>query len=204
MAEGKQRRPLEDYLEDIQTVHDLLARHDETSMLEHWAFLVWGVLVLAGTAVHGILTVSGASQPLNPLVVWGPVVVFGGLGEVAAWLARVSRESTPLLTRRFVRFMLSAVGAVVVVAGVGLRLLSLQMLSPGILLLLVALVFLVYAEITYTVLFVEAYALLAAGFVMFAFRAGGIGPYVAAGVLTGTAFIAMGIHAGLLERGKRG
>jgi hypothetical protein len=72
------------------------------------------------------------------------------------------------------------------------------------LLLLVALVFLVYAEITYTILFVEAYALLAAGFVMFAFHSSGVGPYVAAGLLTGTVFLAVGIHARLLERGRRG
>jgi hypothetical protein len=136
MEEQNQKRPLEHYLEDVKAVHDLLERHDETSMLEYWAFVVWGVLVLAGTAVHWLLAAYAAGRAIDPLVVWGPVVMLGGLGEVAAWPARVSRESTPLLTRRSVRFMLSAVGAVIVVAGVGIRLQSLQMLSPGILLLL--------------------------------------------------------------------
>jgi hypothetical protein len=202
MRDPKERRPLEEYLEEIQDVHELLKRHDETSMLEYWAFIVWGVLVLAGTAGHWLLATRGAAGAVNPLVIWGPVVVLGGLAEVAAWLTRVSRESTPLLTRRFVRFMLSAVGVVVVVAGVGLRLLSMEMLSPGLLLLLVALVFLVYAEITYSVLFVEAYALLAAGFVMFAFHPAGVGSYVAVGMLTGTAFLVLGVHAWALERRK--
>mgnify|MGYP006306495893 CR=1 FL=1 len=105
------RRPLDDYLSDLKTVKDLLARHDEKSMLEPWAFHVWGVIVAIATSVHLVLAgrfPDGESALVAS--VWIPVLLAGGLGELVAWLSRMNRENTPLFGRRFVRFVLSAVG----------------------------------------------------------------------------------------------
>lgn len=195
------RRSLEDYLHDLETVRDLLTRHEEKSMIESWAFYIWGVLVILGTVVHALLSQrSTLDETAVLLSVWGPVVLLGGGGEMAAWLARVRSEKTPLFGRRFVRFVLSAVGAFIAVVPVVLVLYRNGLLSPGLALLLVSFVFLIYAEITFSSLFFEAYILLFLGLGFFVLGVTSITGYLVAGMAVGLAFLAFGVHAAVLEK----
>lgn len=195
------KRPLDAYLSDLKTVKDLLTRHDEKSMLAPWAFFVWAAVVVVGTVVHAVVAARNVAD-LNVILraVWLPVVLVGGLGELLAWLSRMSREDTPLFGRRFMRFVLSAVGVFAAAIPIAAVLLRAGLLSPGVILTLSSIVFLVYAEITFSSLFLESYTLLVVGIVFVAVGVSSFSAYIASGVLLSAAFLAFGIHSVLLER----
>jgi hypothetical protein len=180
-----------------------MSRHEEKSMLAYWAFYIWGAAVILGTITHAALARSvSVSESTLLFAVWTPVVVVGGIGEVAAWLAQVRAEQTPLFGRRFGRFMLSAVGAFLAVVPVAVKLYRGDTLSPAMILFLVSFVFLIYAEVTFSSLFVEAYVLLGIGFVFFLLGLSASLVYVAAGVAVGLAFLAFAEHSRQLEKRK--
>ena len=193
-------RSLESYLSDLKTVKDLLIRHDEKSMLEPWTFFVWGVLVAAGTVVHSLL-VGRSSGSI--VAIWVPIVVAGGISETLAWLSRMNKEQTPLLGRRFVRFILSAGGVFAAILPIGIALYRAGLLSPGLILIMSAVVFLVYAEITFSSLFIESYLVLTIGVVLQAAGLASRGAFIAAGIVLSVSFLAFGLHSVVLERGMR-
>lgn len=39
------------YREDLATIRALVAEHDDQPLLEHWAFIAWGLLISAGLLV---------------------------------------------------------------------------------------------------------------------------------------------------------
>lgn len=194
-------RTLDAYLSDLKTVKDLLTRYDEKSMLAPWAFFVWAALVFAGTVVHGVLAARDiADLGVILRAVWLPAFLVGGVGELLAWLSRMSREDTPLFGRRFTRFVLSAVGVFAAAIPIVVVLFRADLFSPGLILVLSSIVFLVYAEITFSSLFIESYALLILGIVFIAVGVLSFAAYIAAGVVLSAAFLAFGIHSVLLER----
>lgn len=79
MTENQKNQNLEKYLQDIETIKDLLAEVDKRPLYEPWAFYAWGGLVAIGSLIH-FLVERRSDFPVGEifLKVWLPVILLGG------------------------------------------------------------------------------------------------------------------------------
>jgi len=94
------------YLEDIRTIRDLMTRYEEQPIIKHWAFYLWGALVVAGSIVNYLLFRSAGLRSVDAILrVWVPVIAIGSLGEVLGWLLHARDSGIALFTRRSRRIL---------------------------------------------------------------------------------------------------
>ncbi|MFP4068299.1 MAG: hypothetical protein ACLFS5_12470, partial [Spirochaetaceae bacterium] len=151
------------YREDLATIRALVAEHDDQPLLEHWAFIAWGLLIAAGTVFHWLVApgYSGGGRQLA-LLIWIPVVTAGAVQEIIAFVRRLNTEEVPLSTRKIKQLLLQGAGVFIVLFSVLIYELP-SGIHPGIVMLFGALAMLPYGHATYGALFVEAFTLIAAG-----------------------------------------
>jgi hypothetical protein len=192
------------YREDLATIRSLLAEHDDQPFLEHWAFIAWGLLIVAGTVLHWAVApgYAGGTQQLA-LLIWIPVVVAGALQETFAFIRRLNVDEVPLWTRKFQRLMLHGAGIFTVIFAVLIYELP-SGLHPGVVILFAALALLPYGYASYSALFVDAFALIAVGLLVLIAAPATPGFFLLSGLVVGVTYAVCGIHHKLLERRRVG
>jgi hypothetical protein len=152
---------LKRYLDDLSTIKDLMIRSEEQPLVHHWVFAVWGVLVIVGSVLTGRLLQSPVAGGVDPLViVWMPLLLVGSIAEAVGAILKSRETGIPVVTRRRMRLYLATAG-VLVLLGITIVHLNSVGFTTAILIAMGALPLLVYAEATYTDLFIPAYSLLA-------------------------------------------
>jgi hypothetical protein len=197
MDDQEKKEQIEEYLKDVGMIKDILYSHEERSLLSYWAFLIWGSILALGTVIHYIWNPAADSAFL---AVWIPGLILVIITEITAWLDMMKKKAAPLFGRRFVLFSLTAGVIFSLVLAAGEILYQNGLLSPGIILILLAGVLLIYILFSYRSLFIELYILLITGIIIL--PAGLSGPewYLAAGLFAGAVYISTGLHARYLEK----
>jgi hypothetical protein len=194
----------ERYAEDLATIRRMVAEREDLPLLEYWAFVVWGVLILLGTLVHWIAHTQAAMEPYRlALTLWIPIVALGAIQELVAFVRRLNADEVPLATRKITRLMLQAGGVFIVLFAVLVHELS-EGIHPGVIMLLGALAMLPYGSATYAPLFIEAFALIGIGLGVLVLAPATTGMFVLAGVAVALTYLASGIHHRILERSRLG
>jgi len=191
------------YLEDLKVIREVLRENEERPLVEWWAFLLWGVLVFAGTFFSAYLIDLGMSAMEGFLYVWVPVLILGSAGEIAALLKRFNKEETPLFTRRYTKLFGTFFLVTIALLAVLVPLIEAGV-SPGTLLVVASVPIIFYAYATFASLFVEASAMLVLGIFLEFLPASPEWLYVAVGVTVGAVYSLGGLHTWMAERRKRG
>jgi hypothetical protein len=127
MADEKTKQDLEKYLQDIQTIRELLSAVEKNPLYENWVFYVWGALILLGSLLHTIIE-SSFSPSLQQLFlkIWLPVILVMAFFELIAFVRNMSKRSLPLFTRDVVRLIVGLAGSTAALCVVLLILLELN------------------------------------------------------------------------------
>jgi hypothetical protein len=105
LSNPKQKK---NYLEDLQTIKDLLIEVEEKPMVESWAFFTWGFCCVVGSIGHFITERYFGFLALDlGLKVWLPVFLLGGFFETIAYIKRMNKESIPLFSKTMKKFILT-------------------------------------------------------------------------------------------------
>ena len=186
------------YLDDLKEMKDLVTRNEERPIVEYWDFVYWGIFVILGTLLHARFFPTDINKAL--LVIWLPVLIVGGFVETMAWFYLVNRLKTPISTRRNQRFYFASGVIIIATMFVLYYLIHLQGPIPGMMLLVLSILFATVAQMTYLALFAETTLTLVAGVILTVLDVRGMGASVGVGIFSGTAFIVMGIHSRMLEK----
>ena len=65
------------YLEDLKVIREVLSENEERPLLEWWAFLLWGLLVIGGTLATPYLIEAGLTAMDSFLYLWVPILIVG-------------------------------------------------------------------------------------------------------------------------------
>jgi len=196
---------LQRYLDDLETIRTLMIRSEEQPLVHHWVFSVWGILVIAGSIFTARTLPALTSVGLDPLIViWLPILVVGSVVESLGAILKSKETGIPVITRRRVRLYFAAIG-LVVLAGVTITHLDRVGFSTAILIAMGATPLLIYAQATYSDLFVEAYLLLAIAIIALLLGevVETIPVRVVAGILIGVVYIFGGVHSWWRETVQR-
>jgi hypothetical protein len=193
-----EKENLRKYLRDLKEMKDLAARHEERPIVEYWDFISWGALLILGTLLHARFFPDAINTAL--LAIWLPVLVIGGLVETMAWVYLVKRLEMPLSSRRNKRFYLASVVILIAVIFILYYLIHLNGPIPGMMLLLLAVLFAFVAQMSYLGLFIETVLTLSAGIVLTMLDVRGPGASIGVGFFAGLTFIVMGLHTRMLEK----
>jgi len=192
------------YLEDIRTIRDLMTRYEEQPIIKHWAFYLWGALVVAGSIVNYLLFRSAGLRSVDAILrVWVPVIAIGSLGEVLGWLLHARDSGIALFTRRSRRILAGYLGVfvvlvMVVVDGVPAGIHAGTFMAIG------SVPLLLYAQVSFGSLFYEGFALLAVALVLRMFSGHAAELRLAVGVVCGITYIVAGVHSRYLATRKGG
>ncbi|MFP4443300.1 MAG: hypothetical protein ACLFST_09285, partial [Spirochaetia bacterium] len=185
------------YLKDVGMIKDILYSHEERSLLSYWAFLVWGSIIALGTGIHYVWSPAAGSALL---AVWIPGLILVVITEITAWLDMMRKKAAPLFGRRFILFSLTGGVIFSIVLITAEVLYQNGLLSPGMIMILLASVLLIYILFSYRSLFTELYGLLVIGITILLTGVSGPEWYLAAGLFSGAVYIITGIHARFLEK----
>jgi hypothetical protein len=186
------------YLEDLKEMKDLAARHEERPIVEYWDFISWGILIILGTLLHARFFSMEINKAL--LVIWLPVFIIGGFVEIMAWIYLVNRLKMPISTRRNQRFYVASGVILIAILFVLYYLIHLDGPIPGMMLLLLSVLFAFVAQMSYLGLFAETVLTLAAGIVLTVLDVRGLQGSVGVGLFAGLEFFVIGIHTRILEK----
>ena len=180
-------------LDEIRELKFLLTKAEERTLLEPWAFWVWGVLVWLGTGLNPFLDqLWHWSLQEAFLRLWVPLFVVGGIVESFALFSRIRRDEIPWISPSFLKLLGGLCGFWV--AG---TILLLAVLHPGnplpaIFLLFLSLCFFWLGSITFTKIYLVAALALVAGLVLFVGQWNDFSAYLASGILSGALFLCAG------------
>lgn len=191
------------YLEDLKVIREVLSENEERPLLEWWAFLLWGVLVIGGTLATPSLIEAGLSAMESFLYLWVPIMIVGAAGEFTALLRKFNREETPLFTRRYLKLFATFSLIFVALTAIAIPLIN-DGIAPGILLVIASVPAIFYAYATFTSLFAEAGTLLVVGVFLEFLGIREPWLYLAAGLVIGGVYAFMGFHSRAAERNRRG
>ncbi|HKK48393.1 MAG TPA: hypothetical protein VJ932_04815 [Alkalispirochaeta sp.] len=198
-----QRRDVADdrrkYLNDLEMIRGLMARYEEQSLVRPWVFGVWGVLVILGTRISMQMSQSGSDTTRVLLIVWVPVLLVSGVLEALGWILQNRQSGSAIFTRRMNRLIATYGGIIAIVAIMVLDMVPTG-LSGAVVLALGALPLLAYAQMTFSSLYVEAFALLVAGIGVDMWLSDTSGMTGIAGVVVGVLYIVCGVHTRIEER----
>lgn len=185
------------YLDDLETIRTLMIQSEEQPLVHHWVFFVWGLLVIAGSILTARTLPLVTQVGLDPLIViWLPILVGGSVVETLGAILKSRDTGIPVITRRRMRLYLAAIG-LVVLGGVTITHLDRVGFSTAVLIAMGATPLLIYAQATYSDLFVESYLLFAVAVIaLFLGEAVETIPVrVSAGILVGIVYILGGLHS---------
>lgn len=189
------------YLEDIRDIKKLLTANEEKPIVSPWAFYSWGLLILIGTGAHAAArSLLGLDYYSGLLLVWAPAVLIGAVLEGLAYFQVYRRRALVISNPRVMKTYLGLWGLFVSGSVITIRLLALGAMEPGLILVMLALFFMVYALASYHRILGPAYGLLGLGIIFMALRLGGASSYVAAGLASSLAFLAGGLLSRPVKR----
>ena len=187
------------HMRELTMIRDIARTHEQKPLVAAWAFFVCGAIVVAATLLHysGRETL-GVQQAL--LRIWLPALAVVSAGTAAAWYSCMRRQSNSGLWKRSVQLLLGFCGLTLVLVGLVLTLLAEDALTPGVLLLLLSLPLLLYAQASFLWLFSEAAVALGAAAVLLNIDLDSASGYLLVGLLFAALLLASGVHQMLLER----
>jgi hypothetical protein len=191
------------YLDDLETIRGLMTRYEEQSLVRPWVFGVWGALVIMGTILSVQMSQSEVDPTLIVLLVWTPALIVGGILEGLGWFLQNRQAGQAIFTRRMNRLVATYGGIMVIVAIMVLEMVPIG-LSAAVVLALGALPLLAYAQMTFSSLYVEAFALLVAAVGASIWLSDSSGVVSMAGVVVGVLYLVSGIHTRIEERRNAG
>lgn len=200
MAEGEN---LDKYLKDIALIKRTMDETDERPIIENWAYFAWGFIILGASILHFLLYSQNILPEIEGIwVLWIPVlVVIIGI-EIIAGFRQLTRKGQPLFTRRFMKFLFTFSGILVICLVIFMKLLWAGLFEPGFVLLINAVLFFAYAQYNRIQLFIQGGAVLLIGLIFHI--SGMVGPlfFLLAGIISGIAYISYGVMEQLLEKKK--
>ena len=191
------------YLEDLKVIREVLRQNEERPLLEWWAFLLWGIFVIAGS----LLTYRFIGAPLTAfeslLYIWVPVLIICSAGEITALLRKFNKEETPLFTRRYMKLFGTFFLTIIALIAITVPLVR-SGIAPGTIMVVAAVPAIFYAYATFTSLFVESGTLLVVGIFLEFLGIREPWLYLSVGIAVGVLYSVMGVHSRIVERRKRG
>lgn len=191
------------YLEDLKVIREVLRENEERPLIEWWAFVIWGFLVIAGTVATSYLMGLGMTAMESFFYLWVPVLILGSAGEIAALLRKFNSEETPLFTRRYMKLFATFFFVFVALLAIIVPLIQAGV-SPGVLMVFASVPVVFYAHASFSGLYVEAGFLLLLGIFLEFLPANPPWLYVAVGIGVGLFYCVGGFHSRIVERGRRG
>jgi hypothetical protein len=187
-------RELPRYLEDIRDIKNLLSVNQEKPIVASWAFHSWGLLILLGTLVNlGAYRYAGLGFHQSLWWIWAPVMVLGGILESIGFFQVYRRQALVFSSPRVMKTYLGLWGLFVSASVILVHLIRMEAIEPGIILVMLALFFIVFALASFQRVLVPAYGLLGLGVVFMVFGLSSPWGYGAAGFICSLAFFAGGI-----------
>ncbi len=186
------------YLKDLQEISDLARRNDENPLVEYWDFISWGILLIIGTLLHSLFFPRQLNHAL--LVIWLPIILVGGVVESLAWAAMVKKLQVPLTNRHNRRKYISLLTVFTAVCISFFYIIHLNGPVPGLMLILLSILFAMIVQMSYFALIAETLITLAAGIILTVLDVHGTAITTATGIYTGCVFLIMGLHARYLEK----
>jgi hypothetical protein len=181
------------YLDDIKDIKNLLSVNQEKPLVAPWAFHSWGVLILLGTLANlaGYHS-AGLGFDQSLWWIWVPVMILGGLLESIGFI-QVYRAQAPVLSSpRVMKTYLGLWGLFVSASVILVHLIRMQAVEPGIILVMLALFFIVFALASFQKVLGPAYGLLGLGIIYMVFGFSSPWSYAGAGFFCSLAFFAGG------------
>ncbi len=191
------------HLDDLATIKNLMIRSEEQPLVHLWVFAVWGVLVILGSVLNGRFLPDLVAGGLDPLIaIWLPLLLVGSISETLGAVLKSRETGIPVITRRRTRLYLATVG-ILVVFGIIIAHLNSVGFTTAILVAMGALPVLIYAQATYSALFVPAFSLLAIAVIaaLLGDVAQTVNVRVFGGVLVGLVYLVSGFLSWNCERG---
>ena len=187
------------HMRELTMIRDIARTHEQKPLIAAWAFFFCGAIVVAATLLHysGRETL-GVQQAL--LRIWLPALAVVLAGAAAAWYSCMRRQSSSGLWKRSVQLLLGFCGLTLVLVGLVVTLLTEDALTPGVLLLLLSLPLLLYAQASFLWLFSEAAVALGGAAVLLNIDLDPASGYLLVGLLFAALLLASGVHQMLLER----
>ena len=152
----------EKYLNDIETIKDLLITVEEKSFIEHWTFYFWGAAVIAGTLAHLFIANPKVFSPGKIFyIIWLPVLLICGIIEIVSWYIRAKKDNRPVYTRSIKKF-LSAWAVILLIASLTVILfihIGAYNLLPVIILAFSSYILVFYGIFSYSFLITNGYIL---------------------------------------------
>lgn len=196
------KKEREQLYDDLKSIREMLKENQDVPVIHWWAFIFWSVLVAAATIVHYVLATGPGIDTRTALAwIWLPVLIVAALSEGISFATMVSKQSLPLFNRRLGTALLGGIAYFIILIAVIIHL-SLSSITPGIAVLVSATAVILYAQLSYSSLLIEAFIGIALG-LLFEF-AGVRGPkaFLAAGLVGSALWTACGIHIRLLQHKK--
>jgi hypothetical protein len=199
MDEKKKNPSNQEMLETFQKVKSILISNDERPIIEYWAFLVWGVLILTASSIHFFFRLE-LEQAF--LILYLPVFLIGGLSEIFAWIQRINIDNRIIFTRKYIKFIVVLL-TLLTIAVIALRFLIYPS-SPiaALLLLFGSGAFLLIALASYTWFLFEGFILFTSGILFLILDVSSLFATYLAAVLLGIVFLFAGIHQKILARNE--
>ncbi len=186
------------YLKDLQEIKDLARRNEENPIVEYWDFISWGILTIIGTMLHALLFPHRLNTAL--LLIWLPAVIIGGVIETLAWAAMVKKLQVRLSTRYNQRKYFSLLTVFFSVCITFFYVIHLNGPVPGLMLILLSILFATIVQMSYFALIAETLITLTVGIILTVLDLRGTVVTAATGIFTGGLFLLMGFHARYLEK----
>jgi hypothetical protein len=189
----RSERDIASYLADIRDIKNLLSVNQEKPIVSPWAFHSWGILVLLGTLANLVgYHYAGLGFDQSLWWIWVPVMILGGLLESVGFIQVYRRQALVLSSPRVMKTYLGLWGLFVSASVILIHLIRMQAIEPGLILVMLALFFMVFALASYQRVLGPAYVLLGLGIIFLVFGFSGSWSYAAAGLVCSLAFFAGG------------
>lgn len=198
---------IQKYANDIKTIKDILIKVEEISIIESWVFYLCGIVTLAGTFLHYLLSYHwGFSTSSILLTIWLPLFCIFVIIESVGVIRKLSAESLPLFPRTVVKLYIGILGSTItsIFIIVILSQNGLQNTIPAVILTLWALFYFQYAQIDFSFLYIHGFIGIAAGILLYVIKIEVSLQYVITGSLGAISFLSAGYSANKIERKQNG
>jgi len=203
--EEEKKREVEDYLKDLTAIKKVMDQAENYGIIETWVYWVYGVMVIGASVLSYYLVETRELSRVNLfLAVWLPGIFLACIVEIAGWVKRMDRTSTPLLSSRFTKLVAGFFGPMVILGIMMFYLLQTDIPHAGLFVMSGAVPLFMYSQVTYSSLLIEAWGLTGVGFLFLFNQVSSLKGTVIGGIAVGVVYILVGIHVHYLERKLNG
>ncbi len=189
-------KKLKQYLDDIVRIRTLMEKNEEIPFIEMWVFILWGVLVIIGTYLSAYAVHTAELTPARLyLIIWLPILVIGAAAETAAFFRRSAKAPIPVMSQRYIRFIIAFAGVLISLMFLLYRLAEGQVPIAGMILLISSIPLFLYGMVSLSSFYIEGFLILSAGIVVFILEQVGVGTSpIWSGLAAGLMYIISGLH----------